>query len=335
MNPTPRFTPTEPFKPMPGLAGAHAQTVLGWLIRRPKKATLVRERWTTPDGDFLDADLLEAPAEAPHVLVLHGLEGSSGAGYVREVLRGAAERGWGALALNFRSCSGAPNRLLKSYNSGDITDAVFAIERLRARGVTGPLLGVGFSLGGSVLLNLLSRTGERCPLSAGAAISVPFDLDACARMLDSGAGLTRIYRERFLRTLKEKSLEKARQHPGVLDPQTIRNAQGIRDFDAAVTARVFGFGSAEDYYAQCSAAPRLPAIRRPTLLVTAEDDPMAPARSLPANAEANPHLSVVRTAQGGHVGFVGGFLARPRFWAEEQALAFLEHALRHLPKAHR
>ncbi|MGA9525853.1 MAG: alpha/beta fold hydrolase, partial [Myxococcaceae bacterium] len=264
MTPIPRFTPTEPFRPMPGLAGAHSQTVLGSLVRRPRKATLLRERWTTPDGDFLDVDILEAAPEVPHVLVLHGLEGSSNAGYVREILRGVARRGWGALALNFRSCSGEPNRVLKSYNSGDISDATFALERLRARGVTGPLFGVGFSLGGSVLLNVLARTGDGCPLSAGAAISVPFDLDSCAHLLDAGGGLTAIYRERFLRTLKEKSLEKTKRHPGVLDPEAIRRAQGIRAFDAAVTARLFGFASAEDYYAQCSAAPRLPDIRSPT-----------------------------------------------------------------------
>ncbi len=335
MTPIPRFAPTEPFRPMPGLSGAHAQTVLGWLVRRPRRVDIVRERWTTPDGDFLDVDLLEAPPEAPHVLVLHGLEGSSSAGYVREILRGVSRRGWGALALNFRSCSGEPNRALASYNSGDITDAMFALERWRARGITGPLLGVAFSLGGSVLLNLLARTGDQGPLAAGAAISVPFDLDSCAHMLDAGSALTAIYRERFLRTLKEKALEKTKHHPGVLDPEAIRSAQGIRAFDAAVTARLFGFASAEDYYSQCSAAPRLPDIRRPTLLVTAEDDPMAPASTLPANAENNPFLSIVRTKQGGHVGFVGGFLARPRFWAEEQAMAFLEHALRHLPKAHR
>jgi hypothetical protein len=328
MKPAPGFAPSKDFRPLAGFSGAHPQTLLGWALRRPRPVELHRVRWNTPDGDFLDVDLLRAPAKAPHVLVLHGLEGSSGAGYVREVLRDVASRGWGAMALNFRSCSGEQNRTLRSYNSGDIHDAVFALERLRGLGIEGPLFGVGFSLGGSVLLNLVGRTGEKAPLDAAAAISVPFDLDACARMMDAGVGLTRIYRERFLRTLRKKSLEKAAQHPGVLDEASIRAAHQIRSFDAAVTARVFGFASAEDYYAQCSSGPLLKDIRRPTLLVTSEDDPLAPARTLPHHAEQNPFLTIVRTSTGGHVGFVGGTLAHPRFWAEEQAICFFEHVLR-------
>lgn len=230
--------------------------------------------------------------------------------------------------MNFRSCSGEPNRQLRSYNSGDITDARFVISQLRARGVSGPLFGVGFSLGGSVLLNLLAKTGEDCPLDGGAAISVPFDLDECATLLDRGEGLTRVYREIFLATLKSKSIARTRAHPGVLEPETIRRAKGIRGFDDVVTAPLFGFASADDYYAACSAGPQLHRIRRPTLLVSSEDDPLAPARMLPPDARGNPHLSIVVTARGGHVGFMTGTPRRPVWWAEEQAVRFFEHVLK-------
>lgn len=310
------------FKPMPGATGGHAQTMLAAFLRSPGPVPVHRHRWETPDGDFVDVDQLHAPNEAPHVLVLHGLEGSSKAGYVRETLRLLHQKGFGAVALNFRSCSGEPNRQLRTYNSGDITDARFVISQLRARGITGPLYGVGFSLGGSVLLNLLAKTGDDCPLDGACAISVPFDLGACAGLLDRGEGLTRVYRDLFLATLKAKSLGKARAHPGVLDPDAIRRARGLRAFDDVVTAPLFGFDSADAYYAACSSGPQLHLIRRPTLLITSEDDPLAPASLLPEDARKNPNLSLLITARGGHVGFMSGTPRQPHWWAEEQAVQF-------------
>jgi uncharacterized protein len=323
---TTAYQPDVPFVPARRAEGPHAQTILGSLLRPGGHVPHVRERWPTADGDFLDVDRVEAPPQAPHVLVLHGLEGSSRAGYVLEVLRGAHARGWGVLALNFRSCSGEPNLLAHSYNSGDPTDALFAIERLRAAGVRGPIVGVGFSLGGSVLLNLLARTGDEAPLAAACAVSVPFDLSACARLIDESPGWNRLYRFVFLRSLKAKLVAKSRRHPEVLDASRIRAAQTIRAFDDAVTAPLSGYTSAEDYYAQCSTAQRLEAIRRPTLLVTADDDPIAPASTLPERID-NPLVEVLRTDRGGHVGFIEGSLSRPSFWGERQALRFLEAAL--------
>lgn len=321
------FTPTEPFVPIKGLRGPHAQTVAAALIRLPKEPALRRERWETPDGDFVDLDFVEAPKDAPHVLVLHGLEGSSRAGYVLQTLHAIVRRGFGAVALNFRSCSGEPNRFMRSYNSGDISDALFVSKRLRETGVTGPLFGVGYSLGGSVLLNLLARTGEDCPLEGGAAVSVPFDLGVCARMMDEASGWTGFYRWRFLRTLKKKSIAKCQVMEHHLDPARIKQAKGIEEFDDAVTAPLYGYDSAKHYYADCSSGPRLKDIRRPTLIITAMDDPLAPASMLPKDADQNPSLSIVRTERGGHVGFMTGSPLRPTFWAEEQAIAFLETLL--------
>ncbi|MBX5483878.1 MAG: alpha/beta fold hydrolase [Myxococcaceae bacterium] len=323
----PRFSPTAPFVPMAGVGGHHAQTIVAALVRRPTPPPGHRERWETPDGDFLDVDWLPADRRAPHLVVLHGLEGSSRAGYVLETLRGAARRRFGAVALNFRSCSGEPNRFVRAYNSGDTTDVRFAIARMRDAGVTGPIFGVGFSLGASVLLNLLAQTGTGCPLAGGVAISTPFDLSSCATAMDQARGLTALYRRLFLRSLKRKALAQCARLPHALDPSKIRRAKGIRAFDDAVTAPLFGFLDAEAYYRACSAGPKLREIRRPTLLLSAEDDPLAPAAALPDDVLDNPWLSVVRTARGGHVGFLSGVPLRPRFWAEEQALAFIDSLL--------
>jgi hypothetical protein len=298
-----------PFRPARFLASAHAQTIAAHFLRSTRSPPVRRERWTTPDGDFVDADVLDGgPAQ---VLILHGLEGSSRAGYVVECLRQAARRGWGAVALNFRGCSGEANLLARSYCSGDYGDALFALQRMKGS----PRFAVGFSLGGNVLLKLLAERHDEARVDAAAAISVPFDLHACARALDSGGPLMRVYQVRFLRTLKAKALEKAARHPDSgLDPQRIRAARGIVGFDEVVTAPLYGLRGAAEYYAWASSGPRLKDLRTRTLLISAEDDPLAPASLLPA--VDNPAIEKLVTPHGGHCGFVaeGG-----AFWAEARA----------------
>jgi predicted alpha/beta-fold hydrolase len=315
---------SEAFRPAWGTSGAQRQTLLAFLLRRPRSPPLRRERITTLDGDFLDLDWLDAPADRPHVLILHGLEGSAQAGYVRATLCEVARRGWGAVAMAWRGCSGQPNRALRSYTSGETGDPRFVLRHLRSSGVQGPLLAVAFSLGGNALLRLLVEDGDRALLDAGVAISAPFDLDACARALDAPFGPAAIYRRHFLLTLKRKALAKLRAHPkSGLDARAVRASRTLRAFDDAFTAPSNGYRDAADYYARASSGPVLGAIRRPVLCISAEDDPMIPGATLPPPLPG-PFLRWVRTARGGHVGFLGGSLLRPRWWAEALAVAFLE-----------
>ncbi|MDY7232110.1 hydrolase [Hyalangium rubrum] len=318
-----RFQPNEPFTPAAGLASPHSQTIYAALVR-PSRAPLVRrERRELPDGDFVDLDTFDGAPGSPHVLALHGLEGSSKAGYVTAILRGAAERGWGATALNFRSCSGEPNRLARSYHSGEIGDALAVMKYLRTR-ITGPLYAVGFSLGANVLCRLLEETGAEAPVAAAASVSAPYDLDACCRKLDRPGPFQRLYRDRFLRTLKHKGREKLRRFPGAFDRKAMEAAHTIRAFDDSVTAPLHGFRDAAHYYAEASSGPRLHAIQRPTLLLSSCDDPMLEEPVIPPQASSNPHLSIVLTERGGHVGFVSGRMHSPRFWGEAQVLAFFD-----------
>lgn len=310
------------FRPAAGLWDGHAQTFFGKVARLSLALPVRRERRETPDGDFVDVDVLAAQAGAPTVLVLHGLESSSQAGYVQQTLQGLAARGWGAVALNFRGCSGQPNRLARSYSSGDTTDARWLVSRLPA-----PRAAVGFSLGASVLLNLLAQDGEKTGLFAAAAVCAPFDLAFGARYLDSQQRFARVYLTNFLPSLKEKALEKARRFPALLDADAIARARTLRDFDHLVTARLFGFASAEDYYAQSSTGPKLSRLSVPTLLVSAEDDALAPASNLPAHTHRHDALHVLCTTAGGHLGYVAGSVLRPRFWVEERVLAWLEERL--------
>ncbi|MEW5738918.1 MAG: alpha/beta fold hydrolase [Myxococcota bacterium] len=314
---------SDDFRPAAGLSDGHAQTIFGKVARRPLALPTRRERLTTPDGDFVDVDVLQAQAGAPTVLVLHGLESSSQAGYVQHTVRCLAERGWGAVALNFRGCSDAPNVQAKSYSSGDTTDARWLLSRLPS-----PKAAVGFSLGASVLVNLLAQDGEKAGLFAAAAVCTPFDLAFGARFLDSQERFARVYLANFLPTLKEKALEKARRFPALLDAGAIARTRTIRDFDHVVTARLFGFSSAEDYYAQCSTGPKLTRLTVPTLLVSAEDDALAPAANLPEGAHLRDALHVLRTTAGGHVGYVAGSVLRPRFWVEERVVDWLAERFR-------
>jgi predicted alpha/beta-fold hydrolase len=235
-------TLTDDFRPAPGLTSTHAQSLFG-VLGRPKVTLAVRrERRETPDGDFVDLDRVDGRAGAPTLVLLHGLEGSSASGYMQLMLHGAQQRGWHAIALNARSCSGEPNRHAAAYSSGDYRDLSWLVRELE-----GTVFAVGFSLGASVLLNFLAREAGAARLHAAAAVSSPYVLALGARFLDSGDFIAQRYLARFLPAMKAKALEKGQRHPGLLDVRAIAATTRIRDFDHLVTAPLFGFSSAEHY----------------------------------------------------------------------------------------
>lgn len=323
-----------PFVPAWWLRNRHLQTLWGKLARRRPALPTRIERWTTPDGDFVDLLRLDPAArggpaadEAPRVLLLHGLEGSPRSHYVGGIFEQCRRRGWGADLLVFRSCGAEPNRERRFYHSGETTDAAFVLERLVAERPAAPRALVGISLGGNVLLKLLGERGADLPrtVRAAAAVSVPFDLGRGSRFI--GRGFARVYEGFFLRTLRRKAHEKLGRYPGLFDPRALERARSLWDYDDAVTAPVHGFESAEDYYARSSSLGYLAGIRLPTLLVSAADDPFLPAPVLDevrAIARRTPALELAFASAGGHVGFVAGALPwRPRYWAEERVASFL------------
>lgn len=319
----------------------HLQTVWGPLFRRGR-LQLQRERFITRDGDFVDLDWFpalpdaspaaavdprapEAGARVPLVLVLHGLEGSSRSHYVTGVLREAAALGWRGVVLNFRSCSGELNRLPRFYHSGDTGDLDAVVEHLVAREPACVLGAVGISLGGNVLLKWLGERGASAPpaLRAAVAVSVPYDLVACARTMDRGFQRA-VYTARFLQTMRQKVREKARRYPHFVDVQAVRRARTFAEYDRAMTAPVHGFRDEMDYWRRASSLPYLAAIRRPSLLISSLDDPFVPADSLPdaRTLPADVRLEIV--GRGGHAGFIEGrWPWRVGSWAERRALEFL------------
>ncbi|MDT8368221.1 MAG: hydrolase [Longimicrobiales bacterium] len=313
------------FRPARMAANPHVQTLAGRFLRPDPRTATRRERWDTPDGDFLDLDIAPPPhPDAPVCLILHGLEGNSDRRYVRCAVDALTRRGLGVVAMNFRSCSGEPNRRARSYHSGETGDLRFVVARLAARHPEAPLAALGFSLGGNVLLKYLAEEGYATPVSAAAVISVPFDLAAGAALLER-TRMGRIYTRYFLRSLIAKVEEKVHLVSESVDLERIRAASSIREFDDAFTAPLHGFRDALHYYAESSSGPRLPEVRIPTLVVHAQDDPFLPFDAVPVRAlRDNPILHPVLTRRGGHVGFLRGTLQRPGVWAEEAAARFLD-----------
>ncbi len=312
-------SPLPSFAPAWWLPGPHAQTLGAWMLRPHRGLAFRRERWDTPDGDFLDLDFVEGARLRNDVLVLvlHGLEGSAHSGYSYEILRRFLDHGVAGVGLNFRSCSGELNRGRRLYHSGETTDLAWVLDRLRDEDPGRRLAAVGVSLGGNVLLKHLGERGSSTELAAAAAWSVPFDLAAGARFMETGFA-TR-YVGRLLRSLKSKARARADEIGRLIDLERTLRAKTFWEFDDAATAPLHGFSDAADYYRRSSSAAFVPKISVPTLIIHSRDDPFLPATAIPEAAmQANPAVTPVISDHGGHVGFVaGGLPFLPHFWAED------------------
>lgn len=276
-----------------------------------------RERWDTPDGDFIDVDFLAAskvpgePDVAPkprvQLVLFHGLEGSSQSHYARAFAHWAHAMGWDYVVPHFRGCSGELNRAPRTYHSGDHEEINWILRRLSLAHV-GPTVAVGVSLGGNALLRWAQEAGSDASqvVKALAAISAPLDLAAAGHAL--GRGFNRqIYTRMFLNTMKPKALSKLQQYPGLANEAALRAARDLYEYDNVFTAPLHGFASTEDYWARCSSKPGLKAMRDvPVLVLNARNDPFVPASSLPGRGEVGPAVTLWQPHEGGHVGFPAG-----------------------------
>lgn len=288
------------------LPGGHAQTIYPTLIRRPRVAYR-RQRFDTPDGDFIDFDWVDVPqatVATPLVVLFHGLESGSSAHYALALMTHLCSIGWRGVVPHFRGCSGEPNRRPRAYHSGDYSEVGWMLAAIREREPAAPLFAAGVSLGGSALLNLLGREEDRARslLRAAAAVSTPLDLMAAGAAIDQG--VNRIYARYFLKTLVPKGLAMARRFPGVLDEAAIARVDSMYDFDAAVTAPLHGFAGTEDYWRRASSKPWLRTVAVPTLVLNARNDPFIPGASLPDHSEVSSAIALEQPEHGGHAGFL-------------------------------
>lgn len=315
------------FRPAWWLPGAHLPTIWGKKGRRQAQVHDLIERWATPDGDHLSiARAGTISSDRPHLLVLHGLEGTARSNYAQGLLAKARSRGWSADLMLFRSCDGEMNSARRLYHSGETTDLDFIVRTLVNRHPSIRLRLIGVSLGGNVLLKWLGEQGESLVSNVvrAAAVSAPFDLAAGSRHLECTLGQK--YVNHFMATLKAKTRAKRVRYPDLCDWSKLDSARTFWEFDDFVTGPVHGFADALDYYAKSSSLNFLSNIRRPTLLMNAEDDPFLPAhildrvRKLSVN---NDFLHYEFTKRGGHVGWVEGSLWSPRYYMEEKVMNWL------------
>ncbi len=327
------------FTPAWWLPGPHFQTAWGRATRSRRQVPMVREALATPDGDTLLLDHLEGPASSPRLLVVHGLEGSSHSVYVQGLLALARRRGWRGTALNFRSCARDPrdlDRMLvnerpRLYHSGETTDFDLVVSTLAAREPDVPLVAVGVSLGGNVVLKWLGENPGQERVAAAAAISTPYDLAAGSRHLETRIGS--FYVEHFLKTLRPKALDVVRRFPEAaarIDAGRVRRSRTFWEFDDVATGPLHGFAGAADYYTRSSSIEFLDRITTPALCLSAEDDPFLPAAVLPQVRErASAPIDCRIAPAGGHIGFIGGPVPwRCVYWGEQLAVEWLAEHIR-------
>ena len=294
------------------LPGGNLQTIWPALYSRRvfgPHPHYTRERWATPDADFVDVDWLVRAADTPAktlLVLFHGLEGSSRSHYAEAFADYAQSHGMAFAVPHFRGCSGELNRAPRAYHSGDYEEIDWVLERLRERHA-GNIFAVGVSLGGNALLRWAQEKGHDASrvVSAVAAVCSPIDLAAGGWAI--GRGFNRlVYTRMFLNTMKPKALQKLAQHPGLFKREALLAARTLYDFDNVFTAPLHGFKSTEDYWARASAKPHLHTIRIPTLVVNARNDPFVPAWCLPSQREVGDCVTLWQPAHGGHVGFPQG-----------------------------
>jgi hypothetical protein len=322
-----------PYRAPRWLPGGHLQTLHAALLMPRPGVAYRRERWETPDGDFIDLDwTVEPPAAsrqpsarasaAPLVVLFHGLEGSSRSHYALALMGLLASRGLRGVVVHFRGCSGEANRLPRAYHSGDAREIDWILRRLRSRIAAAPLYAAGVSLGGNALLKWLGETGASAMevVDRAAAVSAPVNLMISGDAL--GKGFNLIYTRHFLMTLKRKALEKHTLYPGLFDAARVRAASTLREFDGLVTAPLHGYRDTDDYWTRASSKPGLKNVCVPTLVINARNDPFLPAVALPRADEVSPAVTLEQPAAGGHVGFVDGPFPGRFDWLPTRVLDF-------------
>lgn len=326
---TPLSPPRDPagekvasFTPAWWCRNPHLQTLWPVFFRRNLRPKARRERLELPDGDFVDLDWTLNDS-GPIVIIFHGLEGSSRSHYARSMLDLLPRKGYRAVVMHFRGCSGESNRLARAYHSGDTGDIDFLVRTLKAREPNTPLAAMGYSLGGNALLKWLSELNDRAPVECAVAVSVPFLLQESTAQLNHG--IARLYQWHLLKSLKHSALRKAAKFTPPVSVEEIRRIKTFYEFDDRITAPLHGFDGAMNYYISSSSRQYLKKIRTPTLIIHAMDDPFMHAQVIPGASELSAAIELDLHRHGGHVGFVAGYLPwKARYWLDERAVNWLQ-----------
>jgi len=316
------------FRPHPLLRNRHLQTIYPSLLRPSPLLDIRRERLELADGDFVDLGWSgNTEGKGPVAILLHGLTGGFESKYLRGTAQKLIARGWRTVALQLRGSGPDTNRLPRCYNHGDTEDFHTLCRVLREREPGTPLFAVGWSMGANILLKALGESGEQSLLTGAAAACAPFQLQACAERLRHG--FPRVYQNHLIKGLGAILRRKHGPVPVLptADLAAALNAEDFFAFDDAYTAPMNGYPDAITYYTRASCGQFLKGVRRPTLVINAEDDPFMVPAVIPQAADLAPAVTLELARHGGHLGFIAaGAGGRPEYWLEERVAEFLFEA---------
>lgn len=307
------------FKPAWWLRSPHLQTIWPAFFMKRHKLDLIAEQVELDDGDFIDLCWSKKNSDKT-ILVLHGLEGAIDSHYANGVMYQLEQAGYKPVFMYFRGCNKV-NRLPRAYHSGETGDLTLIVNHILKKTGGYPYAAVAYSLGGNVLLKWLGETGENNPLTKAVAVSVPFTLHDAAKRLQKG--VSRLYREHLLNSLKETYIKKFKQIESPLDIE-VQQLKSFWDYDDKVTAPLHGFNGAQDYYDRCSSRQFLKNISIPTRIIHSSDDPFMFEHTVPDKKELSDCVDFLLTTHGGHVGFIAGKTPLSSYsWSEKEIVAFL------------
>jgi uncharacterized protein len=322
------------YSPRWTLGGGHWMTIFCWGRRRrfphlpepeerlfdvaPDTRVLAHCHWQADRGSH------------PLLILLHGLEGSSTAHYMRGIADKAFRRGFSIIRLNQRNCGGTEALAAGLYHSGLTHDPDVVLREVAERDGIRQVVIAGYSLGGNLALKLAGDYGAAPPpqLRGVCAVSPVLELAACVRALERPRNA--VYQWNFVRGLKARMRRKHRCFPGRFAIERLREVRTVRQFDEVFTAPHFGFAGADDYYHRASAMRVIDRIAVPALVITAADDPFVPTEPFEdPRLAGNPHIRLIVTPHGGHCGFLEAARSEgDGYWAERTIVDFAAAVIR-------
>jgi predicted alpha/beta-fold hydrolase len=318
-----------PFQPPKWLASCHLQTILP-IFNKPTPTMRVRhERLDLPDDDFLDLSWADdsLPETSPLIILLHGIAGNVNSHYVKRFFNAIHKSGYRSVLVHFRGAGLSPNKKPFAYHSGATEDLNLVIQFLNQRYPNCPKGVIGFSMGGNILLKWLGETPHLKPIDLGIAVSVPFDLASCADTLNEG--VSKLYQAYILKDLKYLTFRKLHQVGPVINvnENQLMSVNTIREYDNLITAPLYGFADADDYYRKTSCRYFLRGISNQVVILHAKDDPFMSPDSIPKQADLSKTTMLELSERGGHLGFIDGHDKMfPNFWLPQRIIYYLDNA---------
>ncbi|MEL6558184.1 MAG: alpha/beta fold hydrolase [Bacteroidota bacterium] len=308
------------YRPPLFLRGKHLETIYPALFRSVTGLPdCKRKVHLLSDGDSLTYDHYRNNQQKV-VIISHGLEGNSRKPYVLGMAKKMLSNGFDVIAWNFRSCDGKMNNTSRFYHSG-ATDDLNEIVNIASEQYEKIYL-TGFSLGANLTLKYAGEalSYQHQKIERIAAICTPLNLKAGS--VNIGKKSNVLYEKRFLKSLKNKVIAKARLMPDQINTGNLSKVKTLYDFDNYFTAPIHGFKDAEDYYHQCSSIRFVNRIKVETLVLNALNDPMLPQETFDSSVfNSLNSVTLELTESGGHCGFPGSD-KEGHYWSEKRVLKF-------------